>query len=259
MVQGEAEMLHEGLRRSFAVLFDHIEGARLEGRSGYRLAVCPSMPFPGLNGVWVDGPDESMSAAEIEAAIIEVESEAMPCWIELRNGHTPTFERIARSLGFTNEQPIPGMVARRDELVVVVGPKVAIERVADREGLGAAAAVAAAGFEAPPGSLDPLYTTDIAAIPGLSTYVATVDGRPVSTAISWTGDGGVGIFNVATPPEYRGRGYGRAVTQMAVTDGFAAGAALAWLQASEMGDPVYRAMGFRQVEKYLILGRPATA
>jgi ribosomal protein S18 acetylase RimI-like enzyme len=259
MEQGEAEVLHEGLRRSFAVLFDHVEGARLEQRSGYRLAVCPSMPFPGLNGVWVDGPDESTAVREIEAAIVEVESEAMPCWIELRDGGTPAVERIARRLGFTNEQAIPGMVARREEFFVVPGPKVEIERVGDRDGLGAAAAVAAAGFEAPPGSLDPLYTADVGAAPGLSIYLATADGRAVSTAISWAGDGGVGIFNVATPPGFRGRGYGRAVTQTAVLDAFTSGADLAWLQASEMGEPVYRAMGFRPVEKYLILGRPASA
>lgn len=34
------------------------------------------------------------------------------------------------------------------------------------------------------------------------------------------------------------------------------GAELAFLQASEMGTPVYRTMGFRQVETYLVLGRP---
>jgi ribosomal protein S18 acetylase RimI-like enzyme len=217
------------------------------------------MPFPGFNGVWVDGPDESTAAGEIETAIAEVESEAIPCWIEVRSGRTPTVEGVVRRLGFTNEDAIHGMVARRDELVVVPSPQVEIERVSDRDRLEVAAAVATAGFEAPPGALDPLYTSRIAAMPGLSIYLAEVDGRPVSTAVSWVGNGGVGIYSVATPPEYRDRGYGRAVTQVAVTDGFAAGADLAWLQASEMGEPVYRAMGFRQVETYLILGRPAIA
>ena len=40
---------------------------------------------------------------------------------------------------------------------------------------------------------------------------------------------------------------------------FEAGADLAWLQASPLGEPVYRASGFRYVETYLVLGRPATA
>ena len=92
----------------------------------------------------------------------------------------------------------------------------------------------------------------------MSIYLAEADGQPVSTATAWLGDGGVGIFNVATPPEFRGRGYGRAVTASAVRSGFADGADIAWLQASPLGEPVYRAMGFRQVDTYLVLGRPTS-
>lgn len=44
----------------------------------------------------------------------------------------------------------------------------------------------------------------------------------------------------------------------AVEEGFASGANIAWLQASPLGERVYRAMGFRQVETYLLLGRPTT-
>ena len=78
MEQSEADRLHEGLRRSFADLFDHIEGARLEQRSGYRLVICPRLPFPGLNGIWADGQEESAVVRELEAAIAEVERAACP-------------------------------------------------------------------------------------------------------------------------------------------------------------------------------------
>ena len=255
---GEADRLHEGLRLSFTDLFRRIEGAWLEERAGYRLVVCPSLPFPGFNGLWIDdGPDEATAAGEIEAAIAEVESREMPCWIELRAGRTPTVEQVARRLGFTDEEAVPGMVARRDELVVGPRPDVQVTRVRDRDRLDIAAALAAAGFEAPPNALAPLYTDTVAAMPGLSIYLAEADGLPVSTAAAWMGDGGIGIFSVATPPEYRGRGYGRAVTARAVEDGFVSGADLAWLQASQLGENIYRAMGFRHVETYLVLGRPA--
>jgi N-acetylglutamate synthase len=251
----EADRLHEGLQSSFADFFRAIDSARLEQRAGYRLVVCPSMPFPGLNGLWLDGPDASVPAREIEAAIAEAEAEAVPCWIESRAGRTPIFDGVARGLGFKTEEAMPGMVARRDDLVVAPSLELTVVRVRDPDRLAAAAAVAAAGFEAPPGVLAGLYTPDIAAIPGVSIYLGEVDGLPVSTATAWQGDSGVGIFNVATPPESRGRGYGRAITARAVLDGFASGAELAWLQASPLGDPVYRSMGFRQVDTY-VLGRP---
>jgi ribosomal protein S18 acetylase RimI-like enzyme len=256
MELGEADRLHEGLRRSFADFFGGIADARLEERAGYRLVVCPSMPFPLLNGIWVDGPDESTAARDIETAIVEVETEASPCWIVLRIGRTPTVERVVRELGFTSDETLPGMVARRDDLRLSPGPKLEVTRVRDRDQLDVAAAVAASGFEAPSGALAPLYSPNIAAIPGVSIYLAEAEGRPVSTATAWLGDGGIGIFNVATPPEFRGRGYGRAITAKAVQAGFDDGADLAWLQASPLGEPVYRAMGFREVDTYIILGRP---
>jgi len=151
------------------------------------------------------------------------------------------------------------MVVRPAELTVVPGPEPEVTRVRDAAGLAVAATVAAAGFEVPRENLAALFTPRVAETPGLSIYVAHAEGRPASTATAWIGDGGVGIFNVATPHEHRGRGYGRAITAKAIEEGFSSGADLAWLQASPLGEPVYRAMGFRQVETYLLLGRPTTA
>lgn len=257
MEQDESDRLHGGLRSSFAELFGRIEDAKLEDRAGYRLVVCPRVPFPGFNGIWAEGPDESTAIHELERVIDEVEKQGVPCWVELRSGRTPAIERLARRLGFTHQDSVPGMVVRPAELVVVSGPELDVTRVRDAAGLAVAATVAAAGFEVPREYLAPLFTPRVAATRGLSIYVARVEGRPVSTATAWVGDGSVGIYNVATPPEYRGRGYGRAMTTKAISEGFRAGADLAWLQASPLGEPVYRAMGFREVETYLLLGRPA--
>jgi GNAT superfamily N-acetyltransferase len=252
----EADRLREGLRRSLVDLVGGLANARLEERAGHSILVCPSMPFPGLHGIWVDGPDESTKPQDIKTSIAEVEAEASPCWIVVRVGRTPTTERVVRDLGFTSEYALPGMVTRPDELLTTPGPNVEVRQVHDRHQLGVTEAVATSGFEAPRGALAPLYTPDIAALSGVSIYLAEAGGQPVSTATAWLGDGGVGIFSVATPPEFRGRGYGRAVTAKAVQAGFADGADIAWLQASPLGEPVYRAMGFRQVDTYLVLGRP---
>ena len=91
----------------------------------------------------------------------------------------------------------------------------------------------------------------------LALYVGRVGGRAVSTAIGLTVGAEVGIFDVATPPEHRRHGYGSALTTRAARDGFAAGADLAWLQSSAIGESVYRRLGFRQVETYVLLSRGA--
>jgi predicted acetyltransferase len=79
----------------------------------------------------------------------------------------------------------------------------------------------------------------------------------VTTAISYVADAEVGIFNVATPSGYRGRGYASAITPHAVREGFAAGADLAYLQSSAIGESVYRHLGFPEVVSYELLTRPA--
>jgi N-acetylglutamate synthase len=259
MERAETDRLHDGLRRSFRELFDRIEDARLEDRAGYRLVVCPRVPFPGLNGLWLEGPDGSLAVGELEQAISDVEGLGLPCWIEVRAGRTPAHEGLVRRLGFTHEESLPGMVVRPAELAIVPRPELEVSRVHDAAGLAVAAAVAAAGFEVPPEHIAALFTERVAATPGLSIYVGRADGRPVSTASTWIGGGSVGIFNVGTPPEHRGQGYARAVTAKATKEGFRSGADLAWLQASRLGEPVYRALGFRQIETYLVLGRPTSA
>jgi crotonobetainyl-CoA:carnitine CoA-transferase CaiB-like acyl-CoA transferase len=97
------------------------------------------------------------------------------------------------------------------------------------------------------GLLPALYEPVVAAIPGVRIYVGRLEDRPVTTAMGWTANGATGIFQVATAPVDRRRGYGGAVTSRAVLDGFAAGADLAWLQSSRSGERLYRKLGFRQV------------
>lgn len=249
----EADRLHAGLIGSYADVLPRIEGGRVHEHAGYRVTVCPAIPVPGFNGIWVDGPDAPDAFDELRRAVQEVDDAGVPCWVEVRVGASPAFEDAAQRLGFRLEETIPGMVLRRDELVS--GSPIPVARVHDEVGLLAALTVAAAGFEVPAGLFAPLYTLKVSASPALAMYIAEIDGEVVSTSTAWTRDGGVGIYNVATPPTHRGHGYGRAVTEYAIRAGFAAGADLAWLQASPLGEPIYRAMGFRQVETYLLFGR----
>jgi predicted acetyltransferase len=65
-----------------------------------------------------------------------------------------------------------------------------------------------------------------------------------------------GIYNVATLPSHRKRGYGEAMTWRAVAGGAAAGCDVAILQASQMGRPIYERMGFRLVAPYRTFHRP---
>jgi GNAT superfamily N-acetyltransferase len=77
--------------------------------------------------------------------------------------------------------------------------------------------------------------------------VGRVDGQSVSTSLGFVGGGAVGIYGVGTVPDARGRGYGSAVTLATMDWGAAKGADLAILHATELGEPVYRRLGFEKV------------
>jgi GNAT superfamily N-acetyltransferase len=77
-------------------------------------------------------------------------------------------------------------------------------------------------------------------------YVAYWEGKPVSTAAVFFGQEVAGIYTVATIPEARGKGFGAAVTLAPLLEARNLGYRVGILQASEMGFPVYKRLGFEQ-------------
>jgi GNAT acetyltransferase-like protein len=88
-------------------------------------------------------------------------------------------------------------------------------------------------------------------------FLADLDGAPVAIAMTIVSHGVAGIYWVGSLVEARGHGLGRAITAAATDAGFDLGAELASLQASPMGEPIYRAMGYETVYTYRLLLSPA--
>ena len=78
-------------------------------------------------------------------------------------------------------------------------------------------------------------------------FLGRVDGIAVSCSLAFLNQDSVGLYGIGTPPEYRGHGYGSALTVAGINWGASNGATVAVLQASTMGEPVYRSLGFRSV------------
>jgi len=93
--------------------------------------------------------------------------------------------------------------------------------------------------------------------PDIRLVVGAVDRQPVTAALAIHTPGVVGIYSVATAEAARRRGYGRAVTWAAIEAGRSAWRSeVAVLQSSEMGFPMYVAMGFVVVCRYTIYEEP---
>jgi GNAT superfamily N-acetyltransferase len=85
---------------------------------------------------------------------------------------------------------------------------------------------------------------------GAAAFLAHVDGRPAAISMTIVSHGVAGIYWVGTTEEARGRGLGRAMTAAAVAAGLEMGATWASLQASPMGESLYRRMGFETIFDY---------
>lgn len=92
---------------------------------------------------------------------------------------------------------------------------------------------------------------------GFTLLLGTVDGKPVATSMAVVTGDTVGIYNVGVDPRFRRRGFGETMSQAAIAVGIEAGCVRAGLQASAMGLPLYRRMGFRTVETYISMSMPS--
>jgi predicted GNAT family acetyltransferase len=235
----------------WARMCDVLDGARFERRSDLIVGLCPTIPLPQFNGPWVV-EDTRTAVAALASAVAEVEAAGVRAWVQTRSGHGRT-QHAAVELGLTHVERIPGMVMLPEDLVEAHADiEIALVGDADVE---EANMVLVRSFGGPPDVFDQMARAAGRA-EEMSWYVARSGGAIVSTGLGFTMDGVTGVFDVATPPELRGRGYGAAVTSQIVRDGFDGGSELAFLQSSELGRTVYRRLGFREVEDYVLLTRP---
>jgi N-acetylglutamate synthase len=210
-------------------------------------AMVTGIPLSPFNGVW--SGHVRPGAAAVAALLDEVSRAGVPYGLKLPPGCEEAFTRLAAARGMAPVADITLMALDAPD-AAGAGPLpdgLTIQRLAP-ERAPRHAAVAAAGFGTGPDIFPRAVTPDLLRLASVRCYVGEVAGRPVTTSLSVTLGSCTGIFCVATVPGFRGRGFGAAVTARAVADGLAAGSAWCWLEASAMGLPGYRRLGFQVIE-----------
>ena len=106
----------------------------------------------------------------------------------------------------------------------------------------------ALGFEFPPAAtfaIDVWYKfLSLIDLDTVQPYLARLDGEAVATSLLFLGAGVAGIYSVATIPTARRKGVGALVTLHPLLQARARGFKAGVLEASEMGEGMYRALGF---------------
>ncbi|MCX6164878.1 MAG: GNAT family N-acetyltransferase [Ignavibacteriae bacterium] len=83
-------------------------------------------------------------------------------------------------------------------------------------------------------------------------YLGFYNGEPVATSMSFFNNESVGLYMIATLPEFRGKGIGACITAKPLIDAIDQGYSIGILQSSKMGESVYRKIGFEQCCRFYI-------
>jgi len=219
-------------------------------RDGGAVAAAIGLPIATLNGVSTERVDAD--PVTVARLLDQVAATGLPYSLQLRPGTSPALAQLAAARDMVREHDTPLMVlqdpARLGSAQQVDGLK--IRELAPEE-IEPHVTVGAAAFEAPPELLRQLVAP-VLGLPGTRFYLGEANGRPVATSLGVTIGSFVVLFNIATVPADRGRGYGAAVTARAVSDGLAAGASWSWLQSSPSGYRVYERLGYQAIESWQV-------
>ena len=236
--------------RSYRTLVKHCPEGEIREVGGV-FAFVTGLPISLFNGCVVVEP---ATAAQLETALDWVGGLGLPHRVWIAEDLTSVLGGVPLAHGFQREPvPYPGMVLHplpepparsRGVTVVPVGKSSLDEyhQVCVEGGMSAELARR-------------LFSPSFAGDADVELFTGRLDGRAVATSIAIRSGDVSGVYAVATLPAARRRGLGTAVTWAAVAAGEAWGCDTIVLQASEMGSPMYAAMGFRTVVTYATFTR----
>jgi len=224
-------------------LFERFDGCRMEEIHGCTRWMS-STPLPMFNGV-LGEPKASDVSAAMDEILEPFEADGVPL-IWVTRGQDLMNEPLAQR-GFEIDRTLAMTMDLSDLVEPPVPDEVEVRRVDDDPAalrMAVEIGLITGGF--PAEATDPMLL-GMERFPdrdGLLTYLAWMEGVPVAASLLFLGAGVAGIYNVGTLEGYRGRGLGTLVTTAALAAGKAAGYRVAVLQSSEMGESIYRRIGF---------------
>lgn len=157
----------------------------------------------------------------------------------------------ARRQGFAELMRQPEMVCTQRLPVQSLPDDVEIRRVKATDDLAHFAEISASAFSVYGMPPEVVYKTFSKAegmlLPHVVAVIAYVQGNPAAAALTFVHGETAGLYWVGTIEAYRKRGLGKAVVREVTNAGFALGARISTLQATVMGEPIYKKLGYETV------------
>jgi GNAT superfamily N-acetyltransferase len=161
---------------------------------------------------------------------------------------------ICAALGLRLSSEMPGMVAERLDDQTRPVPALEYRRVVSAREMTDFRCIGSVCFRVPTEWFSEVFDDAMPAErPNFRCWVGYLDGLPVATAAIVPSPGAIGLYNVATEPAFRGRGFGEAITRHVMAEGAAFyGPRPLVLQATSFGLRLYERLGFRAVTRLLV-------
>jgi ribosomal protein S18 acetylase RimI-like enzyme len=241
------------LRESFRVIAASRAGGENRELGGVSIASA-GVTFQMFNCAFLSGPviNESDLAQRIVLANthFNVRGQEWAYWVcedWISGGARRRSRQLFERLGLRHSVNLPGMVAERVAPPAHALPAVEVRRVAPGPVRDAFCAIGSLCFNVPIVWFMEVFDND-SVWERFESYVGYVDEEPVSTAAIVMGGGAMGVYNVATVPGHRRRGYGEAVMRHALAEAESRhGIGKVLLQSTPAGFSLYKRMGFRTV------------
>jgi GNAT superfamily N-acetyltransferase len=243
------ERCHGNLLEAFRVLARSLPNGRISEEPGV-VRIATGVPSPEFNPVFVVSPPSDPSTV-IDASSSFMASAGVSAWrVVAFSGAEAVVGAAALSAGFRPGPVRPGMVL--DPIPTrppSLPSELRVRRTRSRDVWTTLVKVMMRGFggEAPD-DIEGFFPYRMATV--FRGYVGFVGKTPVATSVGLSYRGIGGVYSVATLPEFRGKGYGAALSWQAAVGTRREGCRASYLQASEMGYPVYARMGYQKVTSY---------
>jgi ribosomal protein S18 acetylase RimI-like enzyme len=252
------ESVANNLRESFRIVAGSRAAGEVRELHGVSIASA-GVTFQMFNAAFLSGPVTTepelmqrlmLTKVHFDARGLEWAYWVCEDWLEgrVRKRARTLFERHGLRLSTS----LPGMMAVRILPPVKALPRLDIRRVCDAATRDAFCEIGSVCFHVPISWFKEVFDADSVWERFIS-YVGYADGEPVATASIVIGGGVLGVYNVATLPDFQKRGYGEAVMRHAMADACPErGMERAILQSTPAGFKLYQRMGFRTVARVAV-------
>ncbi|MBI1257318.1 MAG: hypothetical protein GC204_07595 [Chloroflexi bacterium] len=214
------------------------------------------LPGAMFNAVWRARltPDQYDSAIEEAQAWFKARNAPLAAW--WFSQATPDLFARLEAHGFEFNYDAPGMAIEIDKIALNVPDGFSIVEANDEHTLDDWTAALYGAYEEihMPMRVAQVWADATRAL-GVNApwklYVGYFDGKPVATNMIFNGGGVSGLFCVGTIPEARKKGFGAAITLKPLVDAQAEGYRYGVLFAAPDAMPMYRKIGFREVDTHI--------